>query len=100
MSRWCGIMMYFPQHHDATVGPMRTTVTLDEDVARAVEELRRERGLGVSAALNALARQGLSSGAEAGERFTQRVSPLGPPRIPLDDIGAALDLIEGETRRG
>jgi hypothetical protein len=79
---------------------MRTTVTLDDDVARAVEQLRRERGLSVSAALNALARGGLTSGAQAGERFTQRASSLGPPRIPLDDIGAALDLIEGETRRG
>ena len=79
---------------------MRTTVTLDDDVARAVEALRRERGLGLSAALNALARQGLGIGAPAGDRFTQTVSPLGPPRIPLDDIGAALDLLEGEARRG
>lgn len=75
-------------------------MTLDDDVARAVEALRRERGLGLSAALNALARQGLSSGSQGGAPFTQRVTPMGPPRIPLDDIGAALDLIEGETRRG
>lgn len=75
-------------------------MTLDDDVVRAVEALRRERGLGVSAALNTLARQGLSSRAQAGGPFTQRVSPMGPPRIPLDDIGSALDLLEGETRRG
>jgi hypothetical protein len=75
-------------------------VTLDDDVVRAVEALRRERGLGLSAALNTLARQGLSSGAQTAGRFTQRVSPMGPPRIPLDDIGTALDLLEGETRRG
>jgi Ribbon-helix-helix protein, copG family len=79
---------------------VRTTVTLDDDVARAVEVLRRERGLGVSAALNALARQGLGVGAPPGEGFTQTVSTLGPPRIPLDDVGAALDLLEGDTRRG
>jgi hypothetical protein len=79
---------------------VRTTVTLDDDVARAVEALRRDKGLGLSAALNTLARQGLGAGAPAGEGFTQTVSPLGPPRIPLDDVGAALDLLEGETRRG
>jgi hypothetical protein len=75
-------------------------VSLDDDVVRAVEALRRERGMGLSAALNALARQGLSSGVQAGAPFAQRVSRMGPPRIPLDDIGTALDLLESGTRRG
>jgi hypothetical protein len=56
--------------------------------------------MGLSAALNALARQGLSSGVQAGAPFAQRVSRMGPPRIPLDDIGTALDLLESGTRRG
>lgn len=79
---------------------MRTTVRLDDDVARAVERLRRERGLGTSAAVNALARQGLAPGRDVGVGFTQRVSSLGRPRIPLDDIGAALEVLEGEAHRG
>lgn len=41
----------------------RTAVTLDEDIARAVEELRRSQGLRTSAAVNALARRGLAAGA-------------------------------------
>ena len=39
---------------------MRTTVTLDDDVAAAVGRLRRERGLGVSEAINELVRAGLA----------------------------------------
>jgi hypothetical protein len=41
---------------------MRTTVTLDDDVAAAVQRLARERGLPFKQALNALLRVGLSSG--------------------------------------
>lgn len=38
---------------------MRTTVNLDDDVVVAVDDLRRERGVGVSEAINQLARAGL-----------------------------------------
>lgn len=79
-----------------TVACMRTTVRLDDDVARAVEALRRERGLGTSEALNELARRGLALDAEAEPPFRQRTSALGAARIPLDDVAEALDLLEGE----
>jgi hypothetical protein len=65
---------------------MRTTVTLDEDVVKALEALRRERGLGTSAALNEPPRA----------RFRQRTSSMGAPKVALDDIGSALELLEGE----
>lgn len=78
---------------------MRTTVRLDDDVARAVEALRRERGLGTSDALNELARRGLAMGErEKGTPFRQRTSSLGEARVPLDDVAEALDLLEGEGR--
>ncbi|MGH9296066.1 MAG: ribbon-helix-helix protein, CopG family, partial [Acidimicrobiales bacterium] len=38
---------------------MRTTVEFDEDTAKAIEGLRRERGIGVSEAVNELVRRGL-----------------------------------------
>ncbi|MEX2620801.1 MAG: ribbon-helix-helix protein, CopG family [Egibacteraceae bacterium] len=79
---------------------MRTTVTLDDDVVRAVEQLRRQHGLGLSAAVNALARRGLAHREGQLATFTQRVSSLGPARIPLDDVGAALEVLEGEAHRG
>lgn len=79
---------------------MRTTVTLDDDVVRAVEELRREQGLGTSAALNALARRGLAHDRGTRRAFNQRVSSMGRARVPLDDIGAVLEVLEGEAHRG
>jgi hypothetical protein len=79
---------------------MRTTVTLDDDVVKALEALRRERGLGTSAALNELVRRGLAvPAAGRGEPFRQRTSTMGPSRVPLDDIGAALELLEGDGHR-
>ena len=75
-------------------------MTLDDDVAVAVQQLRRERGLGTSAAVNALARQGLACKDHDGRAFSQRVSSLGAARIPLDDIGGLLEVLEGETHRG
>lgn len=76
---------------------MRTTVTLDDDVVVAVERLRREEGLATSAALNALARRGLAAAAEPPARFVQVTSAMGSPRVPVDDVAAALELLEGEA---
>jgi hypothetical protein len=76
---------------------VRTTVTLDDDVVKALEALRRERGLGTSAALNELVRRGLAAGTSPPPPFRQRTSNMGEPRVPLDDIGSALELLEGEA---
>lgn len=78
---------------------MRTTVTLDDDVSKALAELRRERGLGTSEALNELVRRGLAATPEPTPAFRQRTSSMGPPRVPLDDIGQALEVLEGEAHR-
>lgn len=78
---------------------MRTTVTLDDDVARALEEVRREQGLATSAALNALVRRGLAARGREEQPFVQRTSSLGRPRVPIDDIGTALELLEGDAHR-
>lgn len=79
---------------------MRTTVKLEDDVARAVEDLRRAKGIGVSKAINELARRGLTHEADKQSRFKQEVSRMGQPRIPLDDIGSALEILEGEGHAG
>lgn len=78
---------------------MRTTVTLDDDVVKALDALRRERGLGTSAALNELVRRGLATNAPRHEPFRQRTSDMGAARVPLDDIGHALELLEGDAHR-
>jgi Ribbon-helix-helix protein, copG family len=78
---------------------MRTTVTLAEDVAAAVERVRRDRGVGVSEAVNDLVRAGLVARPGNGATFRQTTSRMGAPRIPLDDVQAALDALEGDGRR-
>lgn len=79
---------------------MRTTISLDADVARAVEQLRRAHALSASAAVNVLARRGLAHREPDQEAFTQTTSALGPARVPLDDVGEALEVLEGEAHRG
>ena len=76
---------------------MRTTVEFDPDTARAIEELRRERGLGVSQAVNELVRRGLLPRPEAPE-FRQQTRSLGL-RIDVSNVADALEALEGpETR--
>lgn len=72
-------------------------MTLDDDVAKALDAMRRERGLGTSAALNELVRRGLAATPARTKRFRQRTSSMGPSRVPLDDVGHALELLEGEA---
>ncbi len=76
---------------------MRRTVTLADDVAAAVERLRKERGLGLSEALNELARAGLR---QRGKRkgFSQESHSIGL-KIDLTDVADALELLEGGAPR-
>lgn len=71
---------------------MRTTVTLDPDVAVALAELRRRRSLGLSAALNELARAGLSTRPNP-TRFRQRSAALGV-RLDVSNVAEALEVLE------
>ncbi|TFV54444.1 ribbon-helix-helix protein, CopG family [Geodermatophilus sp. DF01-2] len=71
---------------------MRTTVNLDDDVMAAVERLRREEGLGLSDAVNRLARAGLSQRRSA-RRFRQRTTSL-EFTVDVRNIGEVLDLLD------
>jgi hypothetical protein len=72
---------------------MRATVTLADDVAAAVERLRRERGIGLSEALNELARAGLSQRRER-RPFAQESHPI-ELKIDVTDVANALERLEG-----
>lgn len=80
---------------------MRTTVNLDDDIIRALEAIRRESGEGTSAALNRLARRGLAAtiSEDTAGPFRQTTSPMGRPRFSLDNIGDAIELLEGPDHR-
>lgn len=71
---------------------MRTTVTLASDVAAAIARIRQEQGLGTSAAINALIRQGLTGRSET-PAFAQRTSD-GGALIDVTNVADALELLE------
>lgn len=76
---------------------MRTTITLSEDVAAAVEKLRREQAIGLSEAVNDLVRAGLAA-PRASKPFRQKAHDLGPG-IDYSNVGDALETLEGPAAR-
>lgn len=76
---------------------MRTTITLDRDVAQAVRRLQRQRGLGLREAVNELIRSGLRTKIPRA-RFRQRTHDIGL-RIDVRNVADALELLEGPTAR-
>lgn len=76
---------------------MRTTVTFDDDVAAAVARVQRDGGLGVSAAVNQLVRQGLMH-PPAPAPFVQRTSPM-RARIDVTNVAEVLELVDGPGAR-
>jgi len=73
---------------------MRTTVTFASDVAAAVERLQRQRGRGVSDAVNELIRRALTT--PSGQQpFEQATSAMGEPSLPLDDVAGLLEVLDG-----
>ena len=77
--------------------PMRTTVEFDPDTAKAVERLRRDRGLGVSDAVNELIRRGMLR-RERVPAFRQRTHPLGIT-IDVANVADALEELDGAQAR-
>ena len=77
---------------------MRTTVNLDPDVSAAVQRLRRDEGLGLSDALNRIARAGLVASGRR-PRFKQRTIDMGEFLVDVTNVAQALDIIEGPMRR-
>ena len=76
---------------------MRTTVEFEPEVAQAIAELRRERGLGVSEAVNELIRRGLLP-RRSDRPFRQRTAPLGI-RVDVSNVAEALDALDGPISR-
>lgn len=78
---------------------MRTTLTLDPDVAAQLDRRRRDRHSSLKAEVNHLLRVGLehereSVGAAVPEPFRVEPFSVGELLIDVDDVSAALDLIE------
>jgi hypothetical protein len=80
---------------------VRTTLTLDNDVAAALERLRKSRNASLKDLINEALRRGLkdmSNRTRRRERFRTRAIALGQLRIAgLDNVGEALAIAGGEA---
>ncbi|MFZ0089744.1 MAG: hypothetical protein WAL63_09580 [Solirubrobacteraceae bacterium] len=77
---------------------MRTTLTFSDDVAAAVEHLRRERSIGVSEAVNELIRAGLIKRSGPPTAFRQESHDLGHG-IDFDRAADTLETLETLSSR-
>jgi hypothetical protein len=74
---------------------MRTTVTLDEDVAANLKQKARERGVPFKVVLNDAVRVGLARGSPPSRRFRVQARPMGVrPGVNLDKALRLADELE------
>jgi len=77
---------------------MRTTVTLDQDVHRALQDAAHRSGQPFKEVLNDAVRRGLRTRAPSSPPFKQMVFSLGRAKVDLTKAGAlAADLEDQET---
>ena len=81
---------------------MRTTLTLEDDVATSLERLRKTGDVSLKSLVNRALRLGLRELEERPPRepFVQETLSAGECRLnDLDDIGEVLTLVEGDAHR-
>ena len=78
---------------------MRTTLNLDDDVARALAERARTEARSLSRVANDAIRAGLRAAREPRRRrrYEPRVFDSGEALIDVRDVAAALDLLDRES---
>lgn len=80
---------------------MRTTLTLDDDVAALLRQLQEERRLGLKELVNQGLREGLprlGQVGEAREKYHTQTRDLGELLVgSLDDVSEVLAISEGES---
>lgn len=81
---------------------MRTTLTLDDDVAAMLRRLQKEQGTSFKALVNDALRRGAQSLSEKQPReWKQYTFPVrsGPFTVPIDDISAVEEMLDEEQYR-
>lgn len=81
---------------------MRTTLTLDDDVAAKLQEEQRKRGVHFKELVNEVLRLGLNVRRElvTAKPFKVRARSLGKhPGLAYDNIGELLEQVEGPAHR-
>jgi len=82
--------------------PMRTTLTLDDDLASLLKRRARELGIPFEEAVNRTIRSSLGEAAVAGRHSAPKIIPHSfgfRPGIDLDKLGQLADELEAEARR-
>lgn len=84
------------KHHD-----VRTTLSLDEDVAKLLRSEMRRTGSSLKAAVNHFLRLGLmTSGKPSRKRFVVHHRPLGlPAGLSYDNVEELLEALEGTAHK-
>jgi hypothetical protein len=81
---------------------MRTTLTIDDDIAVRLERLRRERDANLKDVVNDALRRGLDN-IEAPTKprrpFRMKTYDMGEQLIPLDNVADAISILEGEDHK-
>jgi len=92
----CHLDISIGKHHD---DPVRTTLTLDRDVAEAIGKEMRRTGRGLKSTINDAIRRGLQMAGKPPKpaRFEVRPHAFGArPGIDLDRINQLADELEAE----
>jgi hypothetical protein len=80
---------------------VRTTLSLDDDVAKLLRRELRQSGASLKAAVNHFLRLGLmASGKRERKPFVVHPRPLGlPPGLSYDNVEDLIEALEGTTHR-
>jgi hypothetical protein len=81
---------------------MRTTLTIDDDIAVQLKRLRRERDANLKDLVNEALRRGLQDMKGAPQRrklLRTRAFDMGKPLVNVDNVAEALAHLEGEGFR-
>lgn len=80
---------------------MRTTVTLDDDLAARLERRRVEDGVTFKEILNAMVRRGLNAAETSRQHGEVEIEPLtvGRRLLDVDNVAEALAIADGDDFR-
>jgi hypothetical protein len=79
---------------------MRTTLTIDDDVAAGLKRLRKARNGSLKALVNEALRRGIkemNAWGKPREPFRTRAVALGRVLVPVDSVNEALAVAQGES---
>lgn len=81
---------------------MRTTLTIDDDVAAELRRLRRERDASLRDVVNNALRLGireLNAPTKPRKPYQIKTFDMGEQLIPLDNVAEAIALLEGDDHK-